>query len=59
MHERKLKAEKEYKMIAVDFLKISGRQLEAISLEKAITGYLRPELEAELKKMIDSFISGK
>lgn len=59
MHERKMLAEKAYKMISVDFLKISGKQKEAESLEESIKGYLRPQLEAELKKLIDSFISGK
>ena len=59
MLERKLKAEKAYRMIAVDFLKISGRQEEAAQLEKAIKGYLSPKLEAKLMSIIRSFIEGK
>jgi collagenase-like PrtC family protease len=46
-------------MIAVDFLKISGRQEEAAQLEKAIKGYLNPKLEAKLMSIIRSFIEGK
>lgn len=59
MLERKLKAEKAYRMIAVDFLKISGRQEEAEQLEKAIKGYLNPKLEAKLMSITRSFIEGK
>ena len=59
MLERKLKAEKAYRMIAVDFLKISGRLTEAAQLEKAINGYLNPKLEAQLMSITRSFIDGK
>jgi hypothetical protein len=59
MLERKLKAERAYRMIAVDFLKISGRQEEAAQLEKAIKGYLNPKLEAKLMSIIRNFINGK
>ena len=59
MLERKLKAEKAYRMIAVDFLKISGRTTEAAQLEKAINGYLNPKLEAQLLSIIRNFINGK
>ena len=59
MLERKLKAEKAYRMIAVDFLKILGRQEEAAQLEKAIKGYLNPKLEAKLMSITRSFIEGK
>lgn len=59
MHERKMKAEKAYHMIAVDFLKISGRQLEATQLEKSINGYLKPSLVKNLLELTDSFIKGK
>jgi len=59
MLERKLKAEKAYRMIAVDFFKILGRQEEAAQLEKAINGYLNPKLEAKLMSIIRSFIEGK
>ena len=59
MLERKLKAEKAYRMIAVDFLKISGRAAEAAQLEKAVNGYLNPKLEAQLLSIIRNFINGK
>jgi hypothetical protein len=59
MLERKLKAEKAYRMIAVDFLKISGRAAEAAQLEKAVKSYLSPKLEAQLMAIIRSFIDGK
>lgn len=59
MLERKLKAEKAYRMIAVDFLKISGRAAEAAQLEKAVKGYLNPKLEAQLLSIIRNFINGK
>ena len=59
MLERKLKAERAYRMIAVECLKISGRQEEAAQLEKAIKGYLNPKLEAKLMSIIRSFIEGK
>jgi len=59
MLQRKLKAERAYRMIAVDFLKISGRQEEAAQLEKAIKGYLNPKLEAQLLSIIRNFINGK
>lgn len=59
MLERKLKAERAYRMIAVDFLKISGRTTEAAQLEKAINGYLNPKLEAKLMSIIRSFLEGK
>lgn len=59
MLERKLKAERAYRMIAVDFLKISGRTTEAAQLEKAIKGYLNPKLEAKLMSITRSFIEGK
>ena len=52
-------AEREYMMIAVDFLKISGRQEEAAQLEKAVKGYLNPKLEAQLLNIIRNFINGK
>ena len=59
MLERKLKAEKAYRMIAVDFLKISGRAAEATQFEKAINGYLNPKLESQLLSIIRNFINGK
>lgn len=59
MLERKLKAERAYRMIAVDFLKISGKPAEAEALEKAINGYLKPEHKQRLKGIIDSFIRGE
>ena len=58
MFERKMKAEKAYRMIAVDFLKVSGRPLEAEQLEKAIKGYLNPKLEKQLIAITKSFIDG-
>ena len=58
MLERKLKAERAYRMIAVDFLKISGRP-EAAQLEKAVNGYLNPKLESQLMDITKSFIDGK
>jgi hypothetical protein len=59
MLKRKLKAERAYRMIAVDFLKISGRAAEAAQLEKAVKGYLNPKLEAQLLNIIRNFINGK
>ena len=59
MLERKMKAQKSYRMIAVDFLKISGRQEEAAQLEKAVKGYLNPKLEAQLLNIIRNFRNGK
>jgi hypothetical protein len=59
MLERKTKAEKAYRMIAVDFLRISGRVTEAAQLEKAVKGYLNPKLEAQLLSIIRNFINGK
>ena len=59
MFERKMKAQKAYRMIAVDFLRISGRTVEAEQLEKAIKGYLSPKLESQLMAIIRSFIEGK
>jgi len=59
MLERKLKAERAYRMIAVDFLKISGRTTEAAQLEKAVKGYLNPKFEAQLLSIIRNFINGK
>lgn len=58
MRERKLKAERSYKMIAVEFLKICGRP-EAAQIEKSIITYLRPDLEKRLYELIDDFIDGK
>lgn len=58
MFERKMKAEKAYHMVAVDFLKIC-KAPEAVELEKAVKGYLRPDLKTKLKAINDSFISGK
>jgi len=59
MLQRKLKAERAYRMIAVDFLRISGRTAEAEQLEKAIKGYLSPKLESQLMAIIKSFIDGR
>lgn len=50
-------AEQAYLMIAVDFLKISGRP-EADGLEKAVKGYLKPELKQRLTELNDNFIGG-
>lgn len=58
MFERKIKAERAYHMIAVDFLKISGRP-EATQLEEAIKGYLNPKLKERLMTINKNFISGK
>lgn len=58
MRERKLKAERSYKMIAVEFLKICGRP-EAESLAKSIKAYIKPDLEKRLYKLVDDFIDGK
>lgn len=59
MLERKLKAERAYRMIAVDLLKISGRTTEAARIEKAVNGYLNPNLEAQLLSIIRNFLNGK
>jgi hypothetical protein len=58
MHESKLKAERNYKMIAVEFLKICGRP-EAAQLEESIKTYMHPEMERRLYKLIDDFVDGK
>jgi len=59
MFERRMKAQKAYRMIAVDFLKISGRTTEAVQLEKAVKSYLSPKIEAQLMAITKSFIDGK
>lgn len=59
MLERKIKAERAYRMIAVDYLKILGFQEEAAQLEKAINGYLNPNLEEQLLSTIRRFLNGK
>jgi hypothetical protein len=58
MFERKMKAERHYRMLAVDFLKICGRSEEAASIENAIKGYLRPDFEKRIKEINTSFING-
>jgi len=58
MRERAFKAKKNYLRLAVDFLKICGAP-QAAELEKAVNGYLRPDLERRLMDLTDSFISGK
>jgi hypothetical protein len=52
-------AERAYMMLAVDFLKISGRQIEAETLEKSIKTYMRQELKDKLICINKSFIGGK
>jgi len=58
MRERKLKAERSYKMIAVEFLKICGSP-EVAQLEESIKTYMHPDMEKRLYKLIDDFINGK
>ena len=52
------KAEQDYLMIAVDFLKISGRP-EAATLEKAVKEYMRKDLKEKLMNITAQFINGK
>jgi hypothetical protein len=58
MRERAFTAKKDYLRIAVDFLKISGAP-QAADLEKAVNGYMKPELEKKLMDLNERFISGK
>jgi hypothetical protein len=58
MRDRAFKAERDYLMIAVDFLKICGRP-EAAQIEKHIKGYLREDLKKRLMALNANFISGK
>ncbi len=58
MRERAFKAKKDYMRLSVDFLKIC-KSPEAADLEKAVNGYLKPELEKRLMDLTDRFISGK
>lgn len=57
MHERKMKAEESYMMIAVEFLKISGRP-ESKTLESAVKQYMSPALKKRLLDINKAFISG-
>ena len=50
-------AEKDYLMIAVDFLKIS-KAPQAETLEKSVKGYMRDELKKKLIALNTSFIGG-
>ena len=56
--ERLQKAEREYMMIAVDFLKIAGSP-EAQLLEKAVKSYIKDEHKKRLFELTDNFIRGK
>jgi hypothetical protein len=58
MRDRAFKAERDYLMIAVDFLKICGRP-EAVQIEKHVKGYLREDLKKRLMALNANFISGK
>lgn len=56
MLERKIKAERNYYMLAVEFMKIIGKSAEAEALEGAIKSYLKPEHKQRLKEIIVSYI---
>jgi len=58
MRDRVFKAERDYLMIAVEFLKICGRP-EAAQIEKSAKGYLREDLKKRLMELIRAFIDGK
>lgn len=58
MRDRAFKAERDYLMIAVEFLKICGRP-EAVQIEKHVKGYLREDLKKRLMALNANFISGK
>lgn len=51
-------AEHDYLAIAVDFLRICGSP-EADALDKAIKGYLEPDLKKRLMALNELFIAGK
>lgn len=53
-----LKAQKEYRKIAVRFLHIIGHDKEAEELEKALNGYMRKSLSERLDKITEQFIFG-
>lgn len=58
MSMRRLNAEKAYRMIAVDFLRICGKDEEAQAMERKINGYLSPDIEERLLAIIEAFIKG-
>lgn len=53
-----LDAQKEYRKIAVRFLRIVGRDKEADEMEKALNGYMRESLAQRLDEVNDRFIIG-
>lgn len=53
-----LDAQKEYRKIAVRFLRILGRNKEADEMEKALNGYMRKSLSERLDKITEQFIFG-
>lgn len=48
---------KEYRMIAVEFLKIAGKTDEAEDLRKAINGILSPKIAEQLDKATEDFVT--
>lgn len=53
-----LDAQKEYRKIAVRFLRIVGKTDEADEMEKALNGYMRESLAERLDKINEQFIFG-
>lgn len=53
-----LDAQKEYRKIAVRFLRIVGYDKEADEMEKALNGYMRESLAQRLDEVNDRFIIG-
>ena len=53
-----LDAQKEYRKIAVRFLRIVGHDKEADEMEKALNGYMRENLAQRLDELNDRFIIG-
>lgn len=53
-----LDAQKEYRKIAVRFLRIVGHDKEADEMEKALNGYMRESLAQRLDEVNDRFIIG-
>lgn len=50
------KARKAYRQIAADFLRISGKELEAQNIERALNGYIPPKYIEELDRINEQFL---
>ena len=57
-HKAFMDAEKNYYMLAPEFLKACGRAKEAEQLAEFVKGYMREDLKQKLKAMINEFITG-